>query len=91
MLEKLHSVTMVDFSELRSAIENLATVWSSRDWNQAIDDLAKEVKAGCQDEFFDGCCDTCSIERDCTMVYELGSVAETVEWRDIMRKIRGHD
>ena len=80
---------MVDFSELRAAIENLAVVWSSRDWNQAIDDLAKEVKAGCQDEFFDGCCDTCSIERDCTMVYELGSAIEVARWDDIIEIVRG--
>lgn len=78
---------MADFSKLRSAIESLVEVWDSADWSKAVDDLAKEVKAGCQGDFFEGNCESCVLERDCAMVYEMDNVINTVRWRDAIKCI----
>ena len=82
---------MADFSKLRSAIESLVEVWDSADWSKAVDDLAKEVNAGCQDYFFEGNCEGCVLERDCKMVYEIGNVIITAHWRDAIRYILPND
>jgi hypothetical protein len=76
---------MLPLDLLTTTTKQFYEVWNHTNWERVLEDSAKEKNTPCQDDYFDGCCDGCPIEMECSLVQELGQVMHRNRLEEVLR------